>query len=168
MLRALRRASGTRFALVGLAMTVLHLAVFRLASPWVTAEFANVAAFLLVTQVNFVVSYYWTWSSRRVPGQESARSLLRRAVAFNGSAAVGFGVNAAFFSLAYRVAGTPAMASAVLASAVSAAASFLLSSRVVFARPALLDADRVPGLPSPLTLPVAQLATGGSGDGRAA
>jgi putative flippase GtrA len=157
MLRTFRRASGLRFVAVGLAMTVLHLAVFRLVSAWVIAEIANVVAFLVVTQVNFVVSYYWTWSDRRV-GKETARSVLRRAVVFNGSAALGFGVNAAVFSMAYRGAGSSPMVSALVATVVSAAASFLLSSRVVFVRPSMPAADRAPVLPPALGIPVAQFA----------
>ena len=138
-----------RFALVGLAMTVLHLAIFRTLSQWTVAEVANVGAFAVVTQVNFAVSYYWTWSSRRLVGAETVRSVLRRAVVFNGSAVLGFCVNAAVFSLAYRGLGTSSMTSAVVATVASAAASFLLSSRVVFARPRLVDPDpdTVPVLP---------------------
>ncbi|MBB3675581.1 GtrA family protein [Modestobacter versicolor] len=158
MLRALRSATVVRFAVVGVAMTVLHLAVFRLASGWVVAEAANVVAFLVATQVNFAVSYYWTWSSRRTPGRETVGSVLRRAALFNGSAAAGFGVNAAVFSLAYRVIGTTAMTSALVGTVASAGASFLLSSRLVFRRPAL-TADVAPVLP--LALPQPQLVPGG-------
>jgi putative flippase GtrA len=134
MLRALCHASAVRFAVVGLAMTALHLAVFRAVSPFVVAEAANLTAFVLVTQVNFAVSYWWTWSSRRVAGEETVRSVLSRVAAFNGTAAVGFGANAVVFSLAYRVVGTTSMVAAVVATSVSAAASFLLSSLVIFRR----------------------------------
>jgi putative flippase GtrA len=137
MLRALCAASAPRFVLVGLAMTVLNLALFRGLSPLLVAELANLSAFLLVTQVNFAVSYLWTWSSRRVAAEETVRSVLRRALAFNGSATLGFGVNALVFSLTHRVAGTSPMVSAVLATSASAAANFLLSSLVVFRRPPL-------------------------------
>jgi putative flippase GtrA len=156
MLRALsaaRRSAGTRFAVVGAAMTVLHLAVFTAASTRVPVEAANVVAFLLVTQVNFVVSYRWTWASRRVPGREPVRAVVRRAVVFNGSAALTFGVNAAVLSLAYRVAGATPLVSAVVATVVSAGASFLMSSRVVFARrpsAGLLPAQL---LPPPVAVP---------------
>lgn len=139
MLHALRRMDGARFVVVGVAMTALHLAVFRLIVPWTVPEVANVVAFLTATQVNFALSYFWTWSSRRSLGQESLGYLLRRAVLFNGSALLSFGLNAAVFSLAYRGIGAPPMASAVVATAASAAASFLISSRVVFARRPLLD-----------------------------
>ena len=157
MLGVLRRASATRFVLVGLAMTVLHLAVFRLASDRMVAEAANVTAFAVVTQVNFVLSYYWTWAARRVAGTETVRSVLRRAALFNGSAALGFGVNSAVFSVAYRVVGLGPMSSALVATVGSAAASFLLSSRVVFARqplPAVVDdAALTPALAVPLPQP---------------
>jgi putative flippase GtrA len=159
MLRVLSRAHGARFAAVGLAMTALHLAVFRLASPWSVPEIANVVAFLTATQVNFALSYLWTWSSRRPVGEETVGYVLRRAVLFNGSAAVGFGVNAVVFSAAHRLAGMPPMHSALVATVASAAASFLLSSRLVFAVPPALVPAEVPGgqeLGGPLT-PLAPL-----------
>jgi putative flippase GtrA len=144
MTHALRRIDGARFIVVGLAMTALHLAVFRLVVPWSIPEVANVVAFLVATQVNFACSYFWTWSSRRPIGHETVGYVLRRGVLFNGSALLGFGINAAVFSAAYRIAGAPPMVSAVVATAVSAAASFLISSRVVFARRPLLDLPEVP------------------------
>lgn len=130
LLQALWRAQIARFALVGLAMTALHLLVFRLVLPWSVPEAANVIAFLTATQVNFALSYFWTWSARRPVGQETIRSVLRRALLFNGSAALGFGVNAVVFSAAHRVAGLGPTASALTATVVSAAASFLLSDLV--------------------------------------
>ena len=134
MLRLLCRAATARFAVVGSAMTVLHLAVFRLLLPWTVPEVANVVAFLVATQVNFFLSYFWTWSARRPVGHETVGSVLRRAVLFNGSAALGFGVNAAVFSTALRIVGLTPLQSAVAATGASAAATFLLSSCVVFAR----------------------------------
>lgn len=139
MHHTLRRTDGARFVVVGLAMTAFHLLVFRLVVPWTVPEVANLVAFLTVTQVNFALSYFWTWSSRRPIGHESAGSLLRRAVLFNSSALLSFGLNAAVFSTAYRVIGAPPMVSAVAATAAGAAASFLISSRFVFARRPLTD-----------------------------
>ncbi|MDP9428857.1 MAG: GtrA family protein [Actinomycetota bacterium] len=132
MLRALCRAQTTRFAVVGLAMTALHLAIFRLTLPWSVPEIANVIAFLTATQVNFALSYFWTWSARRPVGRETVGNVLRRALLFNGSAAIGFGVNAAVFSAVHRLADLGPTQSAVVATVASAAASFLLSSRIVF------------------------------------
>jgi hypothetical protein len=78
-------------------------------------------------------------------------------VLFNGSAGLGFGVNAAVFSTAHRLVGLAPLESAVVATFASAAASFLLSSRVVFVhRPVPADVDvlaapgREPGRLPPL------------------
>ncbi len=139
MLHALWHARTARFAVVGLAITALHLAVFRLVSPQVVPEVANVVAFLTATQVNFALSYLWTWSSRRPVGSETVGYLVRRALLFNGSALLGLCVNAAVFSTAHRITGSSPLQSAVLATAASAAASFLLSSRIVFTRRPVLD-----------------------------
>jgi len=153
MLQALCRAVSSRFIAVGLAMTALHLAVFQLLLPWSVPEVANVAAFLVATQVNFVLSYFWTWSDRRPVGRETVGSVARRAMLFNGSAAFGFGVNSAGFSTALRVAGLTPLHSAVAATVVSAAATFVLSSRVVFARRPAVPADV--DAPAPVRTPVA-------------
>ncbi|RFU21419.1 GtrA family protein [Geodermatophilus marinus] len=165
MLPALWRAHSARFAVVGLTVTALHLAVFVLVSPWSVPEVANVAAFLTATQVNFALSYLWTWSSRRPVGRETAGHVVRRAVLFNGSALVGFCVNAAVFSTAYRVAGMPPLHSAVVATAASAAANFTLSSRVVFTRRPVRDvadaASPLEAAPADLRTPLpAESATG--------
>jgi len=133
MLLALGHASVVRFAVVGTAMTALHLTVFRLALPVALPEIANVVAFLVATQVNFALSYVWTWSSRRRPGRETLGVVLRRAVLFTGAALLGFGVNAAAFTWVYRIAGLPPVASALAATVLSAATNFVLGSRVVFA-----------------------------------
>lgn len=133
MLRALCRAQTARFAVVGLAMTALHLTVFRIVLPWSLPEVANAVAFVTATQVNFLLSYFWTWSARRPVGQETPAYVFRRAILFNFSAALAFAVNAAVFSAAYRIAELPPVESALAATLVSAATSFLLSSRVIFA-----------------------------------
>ena len=158
LLQALARAQTTRFAVVGLAMTALHLAVLNLVLPWTVAEVANVVAFLTATQVNFALSYFWTWSARRSVGSETVGYVLRRALLFNGSAALGFGVNAVVFSAVHRLAGLGPTTSALVATVASAVASFLLSSRVVFARREVLAAaDLVnpsgPGPVPPLVTP---------------
>jgi putative flippase GtrA len=147
MLHALWRAHSARFAVVGLTITALHLSVFALVSPWSVPEVANVVAFLTATQVNFALSYCWTWSSRRPVSRETVGYVIRRAVLFNGSASLGFCVNAAVFSTAHRIAGIPPLQSAVVATAASAAASFLLSSRVVFTRRPADDAVEAAGPP---------------------
>ncbi len=147
MLRALSRVPAARFAVVGLAMTALHLAVFRLVLPSTVPEVANVVAFLTATQVNFALSYFWTWSARRPVGSETVGSVLRRALLFTGSAALGFGVNAVVFSAAHRLGGLGPMQSAVVATVASAATNFLLSSRFVFARREVLAAADLPAAP---------------------
>jgi putative flippase GtrA len=153
MLHALYRARTARFAVVGLTVTALHLMVFQLVLPWSAPEVANVVGFVVATQVNFVLSYFWTWSSRRPVGQETVRRLLRRVALFNGSAALAFGANAAVFSVAYRIAGVSPVGSALMATAGSAVMSFVLSSRVVFTLPPVLDAGAQPRVPAGAVAP---------------
>lgn len=123
-----------RFLVVGLASTAVHLAVLSAAVHLVVAEAANAVAFGVAVQANFAASYWWTWSSRRAPGRESARRLLRAWALFHGSALVAFAVNSACFWACHRLLVAPPLVSALLATAVSCLVSFAVSSRVVFAR----------------------------------
>ena len=123
-----------RFLVVGLASTAVHLAVLSAAVHLVVAEAANAVAFGVAVQANFAASYWWTWSSRRAPGRESARRVLRSWVLFHGSALVAFGVNSACFSASHRLLEVPPLLSALLATAVSCLVSFAVSSRFVFTR----------------------------------
>ena len=49
MQRTIWRAQTARFAVAGLAVTALHLAVLQLVLPWSVPEIANVIAFLTAT-----------------------------------------------------------------------------------------------------------------------
>ena len=134
MLRAVCSAPALRFAVVGLTMTGLHLTLFQLLVAGSVPEVANAVAFLVVTQVNFALSYSWTWASRRPAGRHPAPALVRRAALFTGSALVGLAMNTVVLSIAHRIGGLPALHSAVVATAASAVTNFVLASRVVFAR----------------------------------
>jgi len=133
-----------RFLVVGLASTAVHLAVLSAAVHLVVAEAANAVAFAVAAQANFAASYWWTWSSRRAPGRESTRRLLRAWALFHGSALVAFGVNSACFWGAHRLLDAPPAVSALLATAVSCLVSFAVSSRLVFARREVLVLPEAP------------------------
>ncbi|MGQ7295949.1 GtrA family protein [Quadrisphaera sp. KR29] len=134
MLTSIVRDHRARFAVTGVAMTLLHLGVYRLLSGHVIAEAANATAFVVATQVNFLVSYHWTWASRRAGATEPLGAVARRALLFNASVLVAFGANSLAFWAAHRLLGASGTASVLLATAVSAAVSYLVSSRLVFAR----------------------------------
>lgn len=140
MLRRLSSSPVLRFGVVGVAMSALHLAVFHLVVGATVAELANLVAFLVVTQVNFLVSDRWTWASRR-GATTSVGAQALRLLAFNGTAAVGFALNAVAFSTAYRLLDVPATPSAVVGVLAGAGATFLLSSRLVFRRTPVVTAD---------------------------
>ncbi len=136
----LSRDPRARFALVGLGVTGVHFGVLAVLLPVVVPEVANALAFVVATQVNFAVSYCWTWASRRGPGREGLHQLARRLGLFNASALVAFGVNAAAFAAAHRLLDTPPLLSAVVATVLSAVVSFVVSSRLVFAQRTLSPA----------------------------
>lgn len=152
MLTSIMRDHRARFAVTGVAMTLLHLAVFRLLTGHVLAEVANATAFVVATQVNFLVSYHWTWASRRSGQTEQLRSVARRALLFNASVLVAFGANTLAFWAVHRLLGVPGTASVLLATVVSAAVSYLVSSRLVFARRVLVAA--APGSSVPVAGPL--------------
>ncbi|TXR56134.1 GtrA family protein [Quadrisphaera setariae] len=151
---SIMRDHRARFAVTGVAMTLLHLAVFRLLSGHVLAEVANATAFVVATQVNFLASYHWTWASRRAGVREPLRAVARRALLFNASVLVAFGANSLAFWAAHRLFGASGTASVLLATVVSAAVSYLVSSRLVFARRVLAVAAPAAAVPvaGPLVL----------------
>lgn len=141
MLRRLLATPVVRFGVVGVAMSALHLVVFHLVVGATVAELANLVAFVVVTQVNFLVSDRWTWASRRVRSRSSRQQALRL-LAFYGTAASGFLLNALAFSVSYRLLDLGATPSAVVGVGTGAGATFLLGSRFVF--------RRLPAVPAPV------------------
>lgn len=154
MLKSILRDHRTRFAVTGAAMTLLHLAVFRLLSGHVLAEVANATAFVVATQVNFLVSYHWTWASRRTGAAEPLGAVARRALLFNASVLVAFGANSVAFWAVHRLLGASGTSSVLLATVVSAVVSYVVSSRLVFARKVLAPAAPAAAIPvaGPLVL----------------
>lgn len=123
-----------RFLVVGAFCTAFHLALFRQFLTLAPAEIANLLAFALATQGNFVLSYWWTWSRRFSGVREPARAAGLRLLTFNATATAGMGVNSAAFWTAFHVGHLRPMPSAVLAVLASAGVSYLLASRVTFVR----------------------------------
>ncbi len=89
-------------------------------------------AFFLATQLNFTLSYLFTWASRRRSVPHASRAILRRALAFNLTACVTLAVNALAFSSLHFGAALPPLGSALGAVAVSMLFSYTTSSRLVF------------------------------------
>ncbi len=126
-----------RYAVVGLICTAFQLLLFpMLLRVGVPPVAANTAAFLLSTQVNFVLSYRFTWAHRRGGMRLPARRLAARCLAFNGAASFGLAVNAVAFFALHALVALPPMPSAVAAVAASTAVTYLLSSKMIFIRPA--------------------------------
>jgi putative flippase GtrA len=93
------------------------------------ADAAEVVAFLLATQANFVLSSYLTWRDRlAAPGEATAA--WRRWVAYQGSTAAMAAVNLAVYRLAHPI--LPLQAAAALGIAAGALGNFVLGDRLVF------------------------------------
>jgi putative flippase GtrA len=124
----------TRFGIVGFAVTAVFFAIFRSLLIVLSPTRANLTAFVIATQLNFVMSYKWTWVERTSGRPHGAYSVLRRALLFNGTAAIALAANSGAFITSQRALNMTPMGSAALATIASAGASFLLNSRVTFAR----------------------------------
>jgi putative flippase GtrA len=122
-----------RFTLVGGLCTAIHVIAFQQLLRALPAEAANLLAFAAATQVNFLLSYRWTWRGRFSGVKESGRAVARRLVAFYATAATSMSVNAAAFSFAFRVLDASPMVAVGAAVCVSAGLSYALGSRVTFA-----------------------------------
>jgi putative flippase GtrA len=130
------RARPLRFVLVGSICGAVQLALLALflrgGAPVVPA---NVVAFLLSAQLNFVLSTLFIWHDRRAGGGMT-RGLIRRWLGFHGSIAGTAVLNQAVFVLALLVA--PDLAASALGIGVAAVANFLLQDRLVFRRTAAM------------------------------
>lgn len=90
---------------------------------------AEGAALLASTQVNFVLSYLYTWRDRRLPAG-TPRALLRRWLAYHGTVAATALLNMGVFVVSR--ADLPVLAASALGTAVAAALNFVAGDRLVF------------------------------------
>jgi putative flippase GtrA len=124
------RARLARFALVGGACGLLQLVILIvLKLVGVAAIPANVAAYLLSAQVNFLRSNGFIWHDRWSSGC-SGQVLLRRWTAFHASIAGTFVLSQASFILARLV--TPDVVASALGIGIAAVANFLVQDRLTF------------------------------------
>jgi putative flippase GtrA len=122
-----------RFVAVGGASSLLQF-VFLVAL--VTVGFpqdpANAVAFLISTQVNFMLSSAITWRDRSAHGLPS-RTVARRLLSFNGMAVTTLVINETIFALALLR--LPYLAAGALGILVAAPISYLVSHRLIFVVP---------------------------------
>jgi putative flippase GtrA len=118
-----------RFAGTGIAAAALQMAVLAsLIHAGASAHPANVVAFLVAAQLNFALSYTFTWRERR------GGSLVRRWLLYHTSIALMALVNLAVFTLASSLIpghdGT--YIAALLGIAAGGLGNYLLGDRLVF------------------------------------
>ena len=127
------RATGLRllrFGCTGGLAGVIQLALLHLwtARGW-DALLANLVAFLVAAQVNFVLSATFTWGDRH-DAARPGETLLRRWLAFHGSITGTALLNQAIFAGARAT--MPAIAAAALGIATAAVVNFVMLDRVIF------------------------------------
>lgn len=118
-----------RFASVGGASGLLQLALLHVATGygW-NATLAEIAAFLLAAQVNFLLNVTVTWRDRQMGA--ARETLRRRWIGFHGSIVGTALLNFAVFTIAH--AAIPALYAAALGIALAAAVNFVAFDRLVF------------------------------------
>ncbi len=123
-----RLARPARFAAVGGVCALLQLAIlFALSQTGMPSLPANVAAYLLSAQVNFVLSDRFIWHDRRVRG---ADPIGRRWLSFHLAIAGTFLVSQVTFVLA--VAFVHYLLASALGIALSAVLNFAIQDRLTF------------------------------------
>lgn len=138
-----------RYAVVGLVCTAFQLLVFAGLHRLMPAEVANAAAFIISTQLNFLLSYRWTWAARLAGANDTRRIAVRRLVGFNLAASAGLLINSGAFIALFRLLHLAANLSAPLAVTVSTCASYVLGSKFVFAAPKAMPAKAMPSQAMP-------------------
>jgi putative flippase GtrA len=124
------RARVLRFALVGSTCGLIQLGLLHvLVEAEVQANLANLAAFAISAQVNFILSQFFTWRDRWAPSL-GRPGLISRLFLFNGSVATTGVVNQSVFGLANLFIWY--LPAAALGIAVAAVTNFLLNDRIVF------------------------------------
>ena len=118
------RFAGTGVAAGGLQLTLLAVLTAR---GWNTLP-ANVVAFVVAAQFNFLMSNVVTWRDRQLTG-----SIRRRWLLFHASIAVMALVNMVVFVAARDL--VPALAASALGIAAGACGNYLAGDRLVFRQP---------------------------------
>ncbi|MFQ6019245.1 MAG: GtrA family protein [Dehalococcoidia bacterium] len=119
-----------KFAAVGVVASGCQLlGLYIIKSAGLPAAWANLLAFIISTQINFVLSYQFTWLDRKAE-RPTPGYILRRLVGFNWMRLTTLAINQGTFVVAhlffhYLLAGA-------IAIAVAAGVSFTLSDLFIF------------------------------------
>lgn len=139
------RARPLRFVftggLCGLIQLILFTLLERMGLSTVPLQLiANIVAFLLSAQVNFLLSVKLTWRDRQIQQPQQRSNLLARWLAFHGSILGTALLNQLVFLLAHLL--LPSLVAVVLGIGVAALANFVLLDRQVFRTPDPSSTDR--------------------------
>jgi len=119
-----------RFALTGGSAALVQLGILDALTDgrWPPIP-ADAVALLLSTQVNFVLSYLYTWRDRR-PRARTPRAVLGRWAAYQGSAGGAALLNMGVFIVART--DLPIVIASALGTVVASVVNFVASDRLVF------------------------------------
>lgn len=97
---------------------------------WATYLLSPFISFEVAVMSNFLLSYFWIWSSR--VQEKNGRSFWRHFLGFNISSLVGFGVKMLFLLMFERLFGWSVVVCNLVALCISGGLNFLLSDTMVF------------------------------------
>jgi len=108
---------------------LVQLLLLHLLEHYMPALYANGIGFMISAQLNFVLSYTFTWgdSARRTGGY-----LLLTWLKFAFNATLALGINSLLFGLAHNVCALPSLVAAIFATLLSTVCTFLINHHVVF------------------------------------
>lgn len=117
------------FGIVGLVCLCLQLAIMKLAEPYFPALVANGIGFIISAQLNFTLSYIFTWGdSKRQRGWRLAATWSGYCLVAIGAASINA---AAFFSLRALLPASMELI-AILATITSTCCTFLFNHFLIF------------------------------------
>jgi putative flippase GtrA len=124
------KARPLRFILTGSIAALIQLGLLDTLTHlgW-KATLANIIAFLLAAQVNFALSYVFTWHDRH-PLRRAKKILLKRWIAFHIGISGTALLNMLVFIIAVRV--PPALLASALGIGVAALINFVINDRLIF------------------------------------
>lgn len=131
LVRTLYSNRVVRFLTVGGTCGVIQLSVLHVlvAARGFEEHLANLIAFFVSMEINFVLSQFFTWRDRPTPALQS-RGFIGRLAMFNVSAAISLVINQGVFAVFNLfVWYLPAAALGICA---AATANFMLNDRIVF------------------------------------
>jgi putative flippase GtrA len=118
-----------KFVAVGSVCLIVQLALLHLLEPHMSSLLANGLGFLTSAQVNFWLSYYFTWRDRE---RRKGKRLVLTWLSFMTNVSLGLAINTMVFYLMHHFIGAHSIISAISATGCSAVCTYLVNHYGIF------------------------------------